>query len=36
MSFDNVCLSELNDIEEKLNINIHIFGCNKNFKGKKL
>ena len=36
MSFDNVCLSELNDIEVKLKINIHIFGCNENFKGKKL
>ena len=35
MSFDNVYLSELNDIEEKLKINIHIFGCNKDFKGKK-
>ena len=35
MSFDNVCLSELNVIEEKLKINIHIFGCNRNFKGKK-
>ena len=36
MSFDNVCLSDLNDIEDKLKINIHIFGCNKDFKGKKL
>ena len=36
MSFDNVCLSELNDIEEKLKINIHIFVCNKDFKGKKI
>ena len=35
MSFDNVCLSELNDIEEKLKINIHIFECNENFKNKK-
>ena len=36
MSFDNVCLSELNDIEEKLEINVHVFGCNKDFKGKKI
>ena len=36
MSFDNVCLSELNYIKEKLEINVHLFGCNKDFKGKKL
>ena len=34
MSFDNVCLSELDDIEEKLEINVHIFGCNKILKEK--
>ena len=36
MSFDNVCLSELSNIEDKLEINVHIFGCNKDFKSKKL
>ena len=36
MSFDNVCISELNNIEDKLKVNIHIFGCNKEYKSKKI
>ena len=36
MDFDNVSLNELDYIEKLLEINIHIFGCNKNFNCKKI
>ena len=36
MDFENVSLDELNKIENLLEINIHIFGCNKNFNSKKI
>ena len=36
MDFENVSLDELNDIEKSLKVNIHIFGCNKNFNSKKI
>ena len=35
MDFNNVSLEELDDIENILEINIHVFGCNKNYKNKK-
>ena len=31
MDFENVSLDELDKIENLLEVNIHIFGCNKNF-----
>ena len=36
MDFENVSLDELDKIENLLKVNIHIFGCNKNFNSKKL
>ena len=36
MDFNNVNLDELDNIEKLLEINIHIFGCNKKFNSKKL
>ena len=36
MDFENVSLDELAKIENLLEVNIHIFGCNKNFNSKKL
>ena len=36
MSFDDVCISELDDIENKLGVNVHIFGCNKDFESQKI
>ena len=30
MDFENVSLDELDKIENLLEVNIHIFGCNKN------
>ena len=36
MDFENVSLDELDKIENLLEVNIHIFGCNKNFNSKKL
>ena len=36
MDFENVSLDELDNIEKLLEINIHIFGCNKNFNSKKI
>ena len=35
MDFENVSLDELNEIENLLEVNIHIFGCNKKFNCKK-
>ena len=34
--FENISLDEINEIEDILECNIHIFGCNKNFQNKKL
>ena len=34
--FENVSIGEINEIEEFLECNIHIFGCNKDFDSKKL
>ena len=31
MDFENVSLDELHKIENLLEVNIHIFGCNKKF-----
>ena len=36
MNFENVSLDELDKIEKLLEINIHIFGCNKKFNSKKI
>ena len=36
MDFDNVSLDELDKIENLLKVNIHIFGCDKNFNSKKI
>ena len=36
MDFENVGLDELDKIENLLEINIHIFGCNKKFNSKKI
>ena len=36
MDFENVSLDELDKIEKLLEINIHIFGCNKKFNSKKI
>ena len=36
MDFENVSLNELDKIENLLEVNIHIFGCNKNFNSKKV
>ena len=36
MVFENVSLDELDEIENLLKVNIHIFGCNKKFNSKKI
>ena len=36
MDFENVSLYELDKIENSLEVNIHIFGCNKNLIVRKL
>ena len=36
MSSDDVCISELNNIEDKLKVDIHVFGYNKEYKSKKI
>ena len=36
MDFENASLDELDKIEKLLEVNIHIFGCNKKFNSKKL
>ena len=36
MNFENVSLDELDKIENLLEVNIHIFGCNKKFNSKKI
>ena len=36
MDFENVSLNELDKIENLLEVNIHIFGCNKKFNSKKI
>ena len=36
MGFENVSLNELDKIEKLLEVNIHIFGCNKKFNNKKI
>ena len=36
MDFENVSLDELDKIENVLEVNIHIFGCNKKFNSKKI
>ena len=33
--FENVSLDEIDSIENLLECNIHVFGCNKEFNGKK-
>ena len=36
VDFKNISLDEINEIEDLLECNIHIFGCNKKFESKKL
>ena len=36
IDFENVSLDELDNIENLLKVNIHIFGCNKKFNSKKI
>ena len=36
MDFENVSLDQLDKIENLLEVNIHIFGCNKKFSSKKI
>ena len=34
LTFENVTINEMNKIEKKLEININVFSCNKNYKSK--
>ena len=36
IDFENVSISEINEIEEFLECNIHVFGCDKDFNSKKI
>ena len=36
IDFDNVSICEIDEIEGFLGCNIHIFGCNENYNGKKM
>ena len=36
IDFENISISEIDNIEDLLECNIHIFGCNKKFNNKKL
>ena len=36
IDFENVSISEIDEIEDLLECNIHVFGCNKEFNGKKI
>ena len=36
IDFENVSISEIDEIENLLECNIHVFGCNKNFNSKKI
>ena len=36
IDFENVSIGEIVEIENFLECNIHVFGCNKEFNGKKL
>ena len=36
IDFENISISEIDNIEDLLECNIHIFGCNKKFDNKKL
>ena len=36
MDFENFSLDELDKIENLLEVNIHIFGCNKKFNSKNI
>ena len=36
IDFENVSISEIDEIEEFLEFNIHVFGCNKEFNSKKI
>ena len=36
IDFENVSLCEIDEIENSLECNIHVFGCNKEFNGKKI
>ena len=36
INFENVSIGEIDEMENFLECNIHVFGCNKEFNGKKL
>ena len=36
LTFENVSINEMNKIEKKLEVNINVFSCNKNYKNKTL
>ena len=36
IDFENISIGEIDEIENFLECNIHVFGCNKEFKGKKI
>ena len=36
IDFENILISEIDEIENLLECNIHVFGCNKEFNGKKI
>ena len=36
IDFENVSIGEINEIEEFLECNIHVFGCDKDFNSKKI
>ena len=36
IDFEDISLDEINDIEDLLKCNVHIFGCNKNLSSKKI
>ena len=36
IDFENISIGEIDGIEDFLEFNIHVFGCNKEFNGKKI
>ena len=36
IDFENISIGEIDEIENFLECNIHVFGCNENYNGKKI
>ena len=36
IDFENISISEIDEVENFLECNIHVFGCDKNFNSKKI